>query len=86
MDEQTPRDSIREEDIETRSIQRRTFLGRFGVAAGLVGIAGWTAGCEAGQSDPADTDSGDPSLSDSDPDDPVSPDEDSDMGDPADSD
>ena len=71
--------AIREEDVETRSIERRTFLGRFGVAAGLVGIVGWTAGCGS-ESDSVDSDSGDPA--DSDPTDSV----DSDFGDPADSD
>ena len=69
--------TIREDDVEARGIQRRTFLGRFGVAAGLVGLAGFTAGCGNG-SDSADTD-GDPA--DQDPSDQVDSD-----GDPADSD
>jgi hypothetical protein len=71
--------AIREEDVETRSIERRTFLGRFGVAAGLVGIVGWTSGCESA-SDSVDSDFGDPA--DFDPTDSV----DSDFGDPRDSD
>jgi len=71
--------SIREDDIETRSIERRTFLGRFAIATGLAGMVGWTAAC-GNESDSADTDSGDPV--DQDPTDPV----DSDVGDPADSD
>lgn len=70
---------IREDDVEARSIQRRTFLGRFGAAAGLVGLAGFTAACGS-ESDSADSDFGDPA--DFDPTDAV----DSDTGDPADSD
>jgi hypothetical protein len=77
--EQDNRPSIREDDIETRSIERRTFLGRFAVATGLAGLVGWTAACGS-ESDSADTDSGDPV--DQDPTDAV----DSDFGDPADSD
>lgn len=71
--------TIREEDVEARAIERRTFLGRFGAAAGLVGLTGFTAGCGS-ESDPADSDSGDPA--DFDPTDPA----DVDSGDPADSD
>ena len=71
--------AILEEDVEARSIQRRTFLGRFGAVAGLVGLVGWTTGCGS-ESDSFDTDAGDPA--DADPTDPV----DADSGDPADSD
>ena len=71
--------TIREDDVETRSIQRRTFLGRFGMAAGLAGLVGFTASCGS-ESDPVDSDSGDPV--DSDPTDSF----DTDTGDPVDSD
>lgn len=71
--------SIREEDIESTSIERRTFLGRFAVATGLAGVIGFTAACGS-ESDSADTDSGDPV--DQDPTDSF----DTDRGDPADSD
>jgi hypothetical protein len=73
------RPSIREDDIESRTIERRTFLGRFAVATGLAGLVGWTAACGS-ESDPADTDSGDPV--DNDPTDTA----DFDSGDPSDSD
>ena len=39
-------DKIHPDDIRSRSIERRTFLGRFGVMAGLSGLLGYTAGCE----------------------------------------
>jgi hypothetical protein len=71
--------AIREEDVEARTIQRRTFLGRFGAVAGLVGLVGFTTGC-GNESDSADSDFGD--SADVDPTDAV----DSDTGDPADSD
>jgi hypothetical protein len=71
---------ISEGDVETRSIERRTFLGRFGIAAGLVGIVGWTTGCES-SSDSVDADFGDTGDPvDADPSDSV----DSDFGDPTD--
>ena len=75
--ERDERPSIREDDIESSSIERRTFLGRFAVAAGLTSLVGFTAGCGS-ESDSADTD-GDPA--DFDPSDSVDSD-----GDPADSD
>lgn len=71
---------IREEDVESRPIERRAFLGRFGAVAGMAGLLGWTAGCSDNSSDACDQDSGDPV--DQDPGDPA----DSDLGDPCDSD
>jgi len=73
---------IREEDVEARPLRRRAFLGRFGVAAGVAGVLGWTVACgESGASgDACDDDPGDPA--DSDPGDAA----DSDSGDPCDSD
>ena len=74
--------AIREEDITARSIQRRTFLGRFGAMAGLSGLLGYTLGCEptdSCDSDESDRVSADSDLSDS----PVT---DSDFSDPCDSD
>ena len=55
---------IRPEDIRARTIERRTFLGRFGAMAGLAGVLGYTAGCETGNS--CDTDVADEITSDSD--------------------
>lgn len=74
--------SIRPEDIHSRSIQRRTFLGRFGAMAGLSGLIGYTLGCE--NTDSCDSDVNDPITSDSDQSDP--PVVDSDVEDPCDSD
>lgn len=70
--------TIRPEDVVARTIHRRTFLGRFGAAAGFVGLAALT-GCGNG-SDSGDSDTGDPA--DADPTDPA----DQDVGDPSDSD
>jgi hypothetical protein len=64
--------TIRPEDVVARTIHRRTFLGRFGAAAGFVGLAALT-GC-GNESDTADTD-GDPA--DADPTDPADQDGDS---------
>jgi hypothetical protein len=64
---------IREEDVESRPIERRAFLGRFGAVAGMAGLFGWTVGCSEG-SDSCDQD-GDPA--DADPTDPVDSDGDS---------
>ncbi|MDH3205683.1 MAG: hypothetical protein OEO79_03685 [Gemmatimonadota bacterium] len=58
------RPAIRANDIESRTIQRRTFLGRFGLAAGLSGLLGYTLGCEP--TDSCDSDVNDPITSDSD--------------------
>jgi ferric-dicitrate binding protein FerR (iron transport regulator) len=83
MPESDDKRSIREEDIASRPVERRAFLGRFGLVAGMAGLMGWTAGCgQGGQStsDSCDTDPGDPA--DADPSDPA----DSDSGDPCDSD
>ena len=55
---------IRPDDIRSRSIERRTFLGRFGAMAGLGGLLGYTVGCE--HTDPCDSDVGDEIASDSD--------------------
>ena len=73
---------IRADDIASRTIRRRTFLGRFGVAAGLSGLLGWTLGCE--NTDSCDNDEGDSITSDSDGSD--GPVVDSDFGDECDSD
>ena len=71
---------IREDDVEARPIERRTFLGRFGAVAGMAGLLGWTAGCGDEGSDACDNDVGDPI--DDDPTDSF----DNDQGDPCDSD
>ena len=55
--------SIHPDDIRSRSIERRTFLGRFGVMAGLSGLLGYTAGCEHAS---CDSDVNDPITHDSD--------------------
>jgi hypothetical protein len=73
---------IRADDIESRSIQRRTFLGRFGTMAALSGLLGYTLGCE--NTDSCDTDRGDSVTEDSDSSD--EPMVDADFGDPCDSD
>ena len=80
MDDQLP--SISPDDIESRSIERRTFLGRFGTMAALSGLLGYTLGCEP--TDSCDADDGDPVTSDADDSDP--PVVDSDFGDACDSD
>lgn len=64
MSERDAKPSIREEDVHARSIQRRTFLGRFGVMAGLSGLLGYTVGCE--NTDSCDSDVNDPITYDSD--------------------
>lgn len=61
-DDATP--TIHPEDIRSRSIERRTFLGRFGALASLSGLLGYTVGCENG--DPCDTDMADEIQYDSD--------------------
>ena len=61
--------SITRDEVESSSIKRRTFLGRFGLAAGLIGIAGMTQACGSGAaSDPdaAASDSDQMEASDSD--------------------
>jgi hypothetical protein len=80
MDE--PQPAIRPEDIEARTLERRTFLGRFGTMAVLSGLLGYTVGCE--NTDSCDSDQGDAPASDSDGSD--SPVVDSDFGDACDSD
>ena len=47
MDPKPAGKPILAKDIQAKSIERRTFLGRFGVAAGAAGILGWTTGCAA---------------------------------------
>lgn len=64
MQEDDPKPAIRPDDIRSRSIERRTFLGRFGAMAGLSGLLGYTLGCE--NTDSCDTDVNDPITSDSD--------------------
>jgi hypothetical protein len=56
--------AIRPDDVRSRSIRRRTFLGRFGAMAGLGGLLGYTLGCESGNS--CDSDVNDPIMHDSD--------------------
>lgn len=76
------RSAINAEDIESRTIERRTFLGRFGFAAGLSGLLGYTLGCEP--TDSCDSDSGDSITEDADQSD--APRVDSDFGDGCDQD
>jgi len=83
MDAGERRPRISEEDVETRSIERRAFLGRFTAAAGMAGLLGLTAACEPTDSCDGDQ-GGDPINSDSDSAD--SPTFDSDSGDACDSD
>ena len=78
---QQPR-TIAEEDVEARTIRRRTFLGRFGAAAGAAGLLGFAMGCET--TDSCDADEEDPPMSDSDNTDPLQVDQD--FADPCDSD
>jgi hypothetical protein len=80
MKESDERSVIREDDVESRPIERRAFLGRFGAVAGMAGLLGWTAACSDDSSDACDQDTGDPA--DDDPTDQA----DSDLGDPCDSD
>ena len=65
--------TIKEEDVECRSIERRTFLGRFGAAVGITGALVLSAACGQGSSEAAASDSdssvsvsSDPAASDSD--------------------
>ena len=76
------RSPIRADDVESRTIRRRTFLGRFGAVAGLSGFVGFTLGCET--TDSCDSDVNDPITSDSDVSD--APAVDADFADPCDSD
>ena len=45
---------ITENDVQSSSIERRTFLGRFGLVAGLIGIAGMTQACGSGAASDSD--------------------------------
>ena len=45
---------ITENDVQSSSIERRTFLGRFGLAAGIIGIAGITQACGSGAASDSD--------------------------------
>ncbi|MGD8600469.1 MAG: hypothetical protein PVF19_03815 [Gemmatimonadota bacterium] len=63
MDEQKPLSQITPEDVESRGIERRTFLGRFGAMAALSGLLGYTVGCESAS---CDSDVGDEPSADSD--------------------
>ena len=45
---------ITENDVQSSSIERRTFLGRFGSAAGIIGIAGMTQACGSGAASDSD--------------------------------
>lgn len=76
------RSTIREDDIRVKDIERRSFLRRFGILAGSVGLAPAVVGCTG--SDSFDSDSGDPIVADNDPSDPIRAD--TDLGDPVDSD
>ncbi len=84
MESHEERPSIREEDIEARTIHRRTFLGRFGAAAGFAGLLGWAAGCETTDSCDNDEVEADQLATDQDGSDPIVAD--SDFADPCDSD
>lgn len=60
MNDPEKRPVVSEADVTPRNIERRTFLGRFGVAMGLVGIAGFTQACAGGEGEEAtDADSSD---------------------------
>lgn len=83
MGSEERRPTIREEDVESRPIERRAFLGRFTRAAGVAGILGLTTGCEPTDSCDGDQ-GGDPIRSDSDQRDASRFDRDT--GDPCDSD
>lgn len=65
MSDSGERPVISEADVTPRSIERRTFLGRFGVAVGLMGIAGLTA-CGGGEASDADAAASDADASDAD--------------------
>ena len=89
---------IKEEDVESRSIERRTFLGRFGAAVGITGVLALSAACGQGSSesaasdsdssdsDSSDSDSSEPAASDSDSSEPAASDSDSSDSDSSDSD
>ena len=54
MNESEERPVVTEADITPRSIERRTFLGRFGVAVGLAGMVGLTQACGGGEASDSD--------------------------------
>ena len=83
---QSPEDrpSIREDDVDARTIRRRTFLGRFGAVAGIAGLLGWTVGCEGTDSCDQDEAQADQLAADQDGSDPITAD--SDFGDACDAD
>ncbi len=73
MEQYEEEQTIKEEDVESRSIERRSFLGRFGAAVGMTGVLAWSAACGQGSSesaasdsDSSDSDSSEPAASDSD--------------------
>ena len=76
------RSTIREDDIRVKDIERRSFLRRFGVLAGSVGLAPAVVGCTS--SDSCDSNIADPVIIDNDPIDPVRADPD--VTDPCDQD
>ena len=45
---------ITENDVQSSSIERKTFLGRFGLAVGIIGIAGMTQACGSGAASDSD--------------------------------
>ena len=66
MNESMKKATISDADVEHRRIERRTFLGRFGVAAGLVGLTGLVQGCGGAASDGAAASDTDAAASDTD--------------------
>ena len=45
---------ITEDDVRSSSIERRTFIGKLGLAAGLIGVAGMTQACGSGSASDSD--------------------------------
>ena len=68
MHDSEQRPVISEADITSRGIERRTFLGRFGMAVALLGVAGIMPACGGGEaaSDDAAADADAAEASDSD--------------------
>jgi hypothetical protein len=56
MSEHEQRPLISEADITSRGIERRTFLGRFGMAVALMGVAGIMPACGGAESGSSESD------------------------------